>query len=81
LSAFKITRQCGIIHSLLSLTGDPGSIPSACILLLLFFFWCNTQLEYYKYMVFNEQKTYKDLQNERSTWEDDLGVASQSTLE
>ena len=46
-----------------------------------YYFWCNTQLEYYKYMVFNEQKTYKDLQNERSTLEDDLEVASQSTLE
>ena len=26
-----------------------------------YYYLGNTQLEYYKYMVFNEQKTYKDL--------------------
>ena len=32
-------------------------------------------------MVFNEQKTYKDLQTKRSTSEDDPGVAPRSTPE
>ena len=82
LSAFKITRQCGImVYSLLSLTGDPGLIPSACIYYYYYYFLGNTQLEYYKYMVFIEQKTYKDLQKEKSIFEDNLRVASQSTLE
>jgi len=32
-------------------------------------------------MIFKEQKTYKDLQTERSTLENDLGVVSRSTPE
>ena len=35
----------------------------------------------HKDVVFNEQKTYKDLQTERNTSENDLGVAPRSTPE
>ena len=41
----------------------------------------NRKILRHKDVVFNEQKTYKDLQTERSTSEDNPRVAPRSTME